>query len=62
MEFLKALDLFASDVLTRAELLALLGDVFAVVPNGGGPKLLDELKTLLVNRGTFEMTVRAGSG
>ena len=58
-------------MLTRSELLSLLQDVFSVVPANGGPKLLDELKTLLANRGTLEMTVsgvwdavvwRAGAG
>jgi hypothetical protein len=45
-------------VLTRQELLSLLSDVFAAVPGNGGPKLLDEIKTLLANRGSLEMTVR----
>jgi histone deacetylase complex regulatory component SIN3 len=52
VEFLKCLDLYSAEVISRAELTTLLADIF-------GPqnmKLLDELKQLLNNRGALEMT------
>jgi len=53
VEFLKCLDLYAAEVLQRTELLQLLADVFGT----GNAGLLEELKTLLNNRGMLEMTV-----
>ena len=53
VECLKCLDMYASEILTRQELMVLLADIF-------GPqnvKLLDELKQLLNNRGVLDMTV-----
>ena len=49
-EFLKCLELYAHDLLSRVELLSLLADIVAVCPDGG-EELIDELEDVLVSRG-----------
>jgi hypothetical protein len=50
-EFLKCLDLYSSDVLSKAELLTLLADLFGT----GHAGVLDEVRVFLNNRGALEM-------
>jgi paired amphipathic helix protein Sin3a len=52
VEFLKALDLYAMDIVTRPELLGLLQDLFG--PSNS--RMLEELRSLLHNRGQLEFT------
>jgi paired amphipathic helix protein Sin3a len=49
VEFLKTLDLFSKNVLSRAELLQLLAELLP-------PQLLDELKSLIITKGAMELT------
>jgi histone deacetylase complex regulatory component SIN3 len=44
------------EVLSRAELLTLLSDVLGTSTSPSNAKLLEELRSLLANRGTLEMT------
>lgn len=53
MEFLKCLDLFAREVVSRTELLTLLENIFT----SRHAHLLDDLKILLNNRGTLDNLV-----
>jgi len=49
-EFLKCLELYSHDLLSRVELLSLLSDVLSVTANGG-EALIDELELVLQSRG-----------
>ncbi len=55
VEFLKILELFSSESLTRAELFQLISDV---LPQSGVQRksILDELKTMVSNKGFTDMT------
>jgi len=55
-EFLKCLELYSADVVSRAELLSLCQDVFSVAGTSAGGRLLEELKNLLGARGSGELT------
>jgi len=50
MEFLKCLELYSHDLLSRIELLSLLSDVLSVTSDGG-ETLIDELELVLQARG-----------
>mgnify|MGYP006092060203 CR=1 FL=1 len=50
MEFLKCLELYSHDLLSRVELLSLLSDVLSVTADGG-EILIDELEAVLQARG-----------
>jgi histone deacetylase complex regulatory component SIN3 len=54
-EFLKCLELFSTDVLTKAELLVVVQDVLSGTGAQAG-KLVDELKHLLSARGASDLT------
>ena len=50
MEFLKCLELYSHDLLSRVELLSLLSDILSVTSDGG-EMLIDELEAVLQSRG-----------
>lgn len=54
VEFLKCLDLYSREIISRAELLTLLVDVVGTDERGAA--ILDELKTILQSRGSADLT------
>jgi paired amphipathic helix protein Sin3a len=58
LEFLKILDLYSAEVLTRAEMISLAQDVLNQCAGGAaaGKLLLDELKSLVANKGITDAT------
>lgn len=54
VEFLKILELYSSEVLTRTELFTLVSDI---LPSGPGHKaMMEELKSMVASRGFTDMT------
>lgn len=60
VEFLKLLELFSSEVLNRAELISLVSDILNIggssATGANARQLLDELKSLIANKGFTDLT------
>ena len=50
MEFLKCLELYSREILSRNEFLSLVSDILGALPDAEGEKYVDELEAVLDNR------------
>ena len=50
MEFLKCLELYSREILSKNEFLSLVSDILGALPGAEGEKYVDELEAVLDNR------------